>query len=274
MATPQIALITGAAAGIGRALALDFATRGYTLALADRDAAGLDAVAGELRALGAQVSTHLVDLLEREAPERLLAEVLQAHGRVHVLINNAGLTVLGPLEVQSREDVERVLTVDLVAVAQLCRVFAPTLIASAPSHIVNISSFAGVVPFPLQTTYCAAKHGVRGLTGGLRIELADRGVRVHAIMPGTIATNLMARGPSHDAGLAGTLHHLMVRYGASPAAVVRAVRWAMWWNRPEVVVGWDAHLGISTFRLAPWLIRAGFGLVWGPYRRHAASKEP
>ncbi len=272
MTTPQVALITGAAAGIGRALAHDLADQRYTLALADRDVAGLASVADELRAKGVVVTTHVVDLLDRDAPERLLAEVTAAHPAVHLLINNAGLTVLGPLEVQTREDVERVLIVDLVAVAQLCRAFTPTLIASAPSHIVNLSSFAGVVPFPLQTTYSAAKHGVRGLSAALRIELADRGVRVHAIFPGTIATNLMGRGQAHEAGLAGSLHHLMVTYGASPHAVARAVRSAIRWNRAEVVVGWDARLGILAFRWAPWLVRVGFGLIWGPYRRRFQGK--
>lgn len=273
MSTPKVALVTGAAAGIGRALAHALADAHYTVALADRDVAGLASVAAELRAKGAIVTTHVIDLLDRDAPERLLTEVTAAHPAVHLLINNAGLTVLGPLEVQTRDDVERVLTVDLVAVAQLCRVFTPTLIASAPSHIVNLSSFAGVVPFPLQTTYSAAKHGVRGLSAALRIELADRGVSVHAILPGTIATNLMGRGQEHEAGLAGSLHHLMVAYGASPDAVARSMWSALRWNRAEVIVGWDARLGIFAFRWAPWLVRAGFGLIWGPYRRRFQGKS-
>lgn len=272
MTTPRTALVTGAAGGIGRALAQRLAAESYTLALADRDVVGLDAVAAELRAAGATVTTHVIDLLDRDAPERLHASVVAAHPALHLLINNAGLTVLGPLEHQTRDDVERVLVVDLVAVAQLCRVFTPTLIASAPSDIVNVSSFAGVVPFPLQTTYCAAKHGVRGLTGGLRIELADRGVRVHAILPGTIATNLMGTAQNYDTGLAGGLQGLMVKYGAHPSAVARAMMRAIRWNRAEVIVGWDAHLGILTFRWAPWLIRAGFNLVWAPFRRSRAAK--
>jgi len=265
--TPRIAVVTGAAGGIGRAIAKRLARDGWALALADRDMAGLTALAEELGRSGADVSLHATDLLDREAPERLLADVLTARGAVHLLVNNAGITVLGALESQTREDVERVLAVNLVAVAQLCRVFAPVLIASAPSHIVNIASFAGALAFPLQTTYSASKFGVRGLSQALRIELSDRRVGVSAVMPGSVATELMKDATSYDSATSAQFTEMMLRHGASPDAVAEAVVTCVHSNRAEILIGWDAHLGTHAHRWAPWLVRAAFVSGWARYRR-------
>jgi short-subunit dehydrogenase len=261
----RIAVVTGAAGGIGRALATRLARDGWTLAIADRDEAGLAGVARELT--GTNVTVHVVDLLDREAPETLLDEVSRAHGAVHLLVNNAGVTVLGPLEAQTREEVERVLYVNLVAVAQLCRVFTPSLIRSAPSRIVNIASFAGVVAFPLQAAYSASKFGVRGLSDSLRIELSDRGVGVSAVLPGTVATALMSSASTYDPELAASFTRLMTRHGVSPDAVARAVVACVERGKAEVRVGWDAHAGIVSKRLFPGLVRKAFNAGWRRFRK-------
>jgi len=263
----RIAVVTGAAGGIGRAITRRLVAEGWTVALADRDQAGLDALAASLREAGHFPSVHVVDFAERDASERLREGVEAAHGAVHLLVNNAGLTVLGALESQSREDVERVLGVNLVAVAQMCRVFAPLLVASAPSHIVNIASFAGVLAFPLQTTYSASKFGVRGLSQALRIELSDRGVGVSAVLPGSVATTLMKGATSYDAGMSSTFTDLMLRYGASPDAVARAVVTCVRRKRPEMLVGWDARVGVTAHRWVPSAVRTAFQVGWARYRR-------
>lgn len=265
LAARGTAVVTGAAGGIGRAIAARLAGVGYTLALVDRDAAGLAETAS---LVGGRTTTHVIDLSLPGAAEAVLASVTAAHGDVRLLVNNAGLTVLGPLESQTSDEVERVLVVDLVVVAQLCRVFTPVLVTNAPAHVVNISSFAGGVGFPLQSTYSAAKHGVRGLTHALRLELSDRRVGVSAILPGTIATGLMGRASTHDASLSATLVGLMTSHGAPPSRVADAVWTAVRRNRHEIVVGWDAHLGLFAFRWAPGLVRWGF--TWG-WRRYRAS---
>lgn len=259
-------MVTGAAGGIGRAIALRLAAEGWTLALADRDRAGLAAVAGELPA-GSAPTCHDVDFLDSDAAERLLADVLASHGAVHLLVNNAGLTVLGALESHRREDVEKVLAVNLLAVAQMCRVFAPTLVQSAPSHLVNIASFAGVLAFPLQAVYSASKFGVRGLSQALRIELSDRGVGVSAVLPGSVATKLMKDATSYDPAMSSTFTEMMLRYGASPDAVARAVSDCVRRGRAEALVGWDAHLGTRAQRWAPSAVRAAFRAAWLRYRR-------
>lgn len=270
-ASPRIAVVTGAAGGIGRAISLRLAGEGWMLALADRDAPGLDAIAGELRARGHEPSLHVVDFAERGAAETLLASVLASHGSVHLLVNNAGLTVFGPLEAQAPEDVEKVLGVNLLAVVQMCRVFTPVLVASAPAHIVNIASFAGMLAFPLQSTYSASKFGVRGLSQALRIELSDRGVGVSAVLPGSVATRLMQGATSYDADMQSTFIEMMLRYGASPDAVARAVSACVRRGLPEKLVGWDAHAGVRAQRWMPGLVRVGFRAWWASYRRALAK---
>lgn len=262
----RIAVVTGAAGGIGAAIARRLAADGWTIALADRDAGGLEAVAREIDESGERTSLHTIDLLDRDAPERLCDETVAAHGQIHALINNAGLTVVGALEQHSREDVERVLGVNLVAVAQLCRVFAPVLIASVPSAVVNVASFAGVVAFPNQAVYSASKFGVRGLSEALRIELSDRGVAVSAILPGTVATSLIGRAATYDASMTSSVTELMLRYGAAPDAVARAVVACLRDGRAERLVGWDAHFGVSMKRWLPAVVRAGFRRGWKSYR--------
>lgn len=263
----RIAVVTGAAGGIGRAISTRLAAEGWTVALSDRDAAGLDAIAAELQGAGHSPSLHVADFAERDAPERLRDSVLAAHGAVHLLVNNAGLTVFGALESQAREDVEKVLGVNLVAVAQMCRVFAPVLVASAPANIVNIASFAGVLAFPLQATYSASKFGVRGLSQALRIELSDRGVGVSAVLPGSVATKLMVGATGYDAAMQSTFTEMMLRYGASPDAVARAVSACVRRGLPEKLVGWDAHTGVVAHRWMPGAVRAGFRVWWARYRR-------
>lgn len=267
----RIAVVTGAAGGIGRVIARRLAADGWTLALADRDEGGLAALAASLREAGHAPSIHVADFVERDASERLLGSVSTAHDRVHLLVNNAGLTVFGALESQAREDVERVLTVNLVSVAQMCRVFTPLLAASAPSHIVNIASFSGVLAFPLQSTYSASKFGVRGLSQALGVELSDRGIGVSAVMPGSVATTLMKDATSYDASMSSTFTEMMLRYGASPDAVASAVVTCVRRRRPEMLVGWDAQFGSRAHRWAPGAVRAGFRAWWAHYRRGLAK---
>lgn len=263
----RVALVTGAAGGIGRAIATRLAGEGWTLALADRDRAGLEDLVAGLRERGHAPSLHVVDFVERDSAERLRDSVLAAHDGVRLLVNNAGLTVFGALESQSAADVEKVLAVNLVAVAQMCRVFAPVLVASAPANIVNIASFAGMLAFPLQSTYSASKFGVRGLSQALRIELSDRRVTVSAVLPGSVATRLMQGATSYDADMQSTFIEMMLRYGASPDAVAKAVSACVRRGLPEKLVGWDAHAGVRASRWVPGLVRTGFRAWWASYRR-------
>jgi NAD(P)-dependent dehydrogenase (short-subunit alcohol dehydrogenase family) len=193
----RVAVVTGAASGIGRALAGELASRGCHLAIADIDEAGLAQTAAGIA--GRTVTTHVVDVADRAAVEGLVVAVLKAHGAVHLLINNAGITVDGSFHEQSVEDFETVVGVNLFGVYYGCKLFLPHLLQADRAAIVNVSSIFGIVGVPAQSSYCASKFAVRGLTETLWEELAHTGIQVSVVHPGGVRTNIVAGGKSYDA---------------------------------------------------------------------------
>lgn len=246
-------LLTGAAGGIGSALARAFAAAGARLALVDRDDEGLATLADQLPD-AAGVTLHPLDLARFEAFEALLADVTEAHGGLHVLVNNAGLTVHGTFANHTADDVDRVLDVDLRAPVHLTRVALPHLLRADVAHIVLVSSMAGGLAFPFQSAYSAAKHGLRGFGAALRIELAAEDVGVTTVLPGTIATGLLSTATSHDEATSTHLADLMRRYGTSPDRVAAAVLQGIRRNRGTLRAGWDSHLvGFLSWLVPPLL---------------------
>ena len=267
----RVVLLTGAAGGIGAALARQLARTGARLALADRDVARLEVLARSLSASTTRLTTHRVDLSDRSAIRPLIADVLRAHGGLHLLISNAGLTVHGPLSQQTPEEVDRVLDVDLRAAIHLTHAALPALRRADAAHVVLVSSMAGLLAFPLQSTYSAAKFGVRGFGQALRMELRADGVGVTTVLPGTTATGFLSSADSHDPAMSRRLGYLMRRYGTSPERVARATLAGVLTDRAEVRVGWDAW-GVSLVtRLAPALLPA---LLAAGYRRLRAGRAP
>lgn len=244
-------VLTGAAGGIGRAIARRLDAEGAHLALVDRDAEGLAALAATL---DPATSRHVVDLRDRAALEALPERILADHDALDVLVNNAGVTVHGPLSAHTADDVDLVLDVDLRAVVHAVRVFTPHLTGRPGAHVVNVASMAGLQGFPFQTTYSAAKFGLRGFGQALRPELAARGIGCSTLLPGTIATSLLRATPSRDPASSERLATLMERYGTSPDRVAAAVVRALRHDPAEVRVGWDAHLLAATQRVWPGLL--------------------
>jgi len=192
-----VAVVTGAASGIGAALARGLAAKGCNLALADRDAAGLAESAAAAREKGAKVSEHVLDVSDAKAiadfPEQMLAQ----HGRANVLINNAGVALGGTFAQTDLADFEWLMNVNFYGVVRMTHTFLPYLQREQTAQIVNISSIFGIIAPPGQTAYCASKFGVRGFSESLRHELVDTGVGVTVVHPGGIATNIAenARNP-------------------------------------------------------------------------------
>jgi short-subunit dehydrogenase len=237
----RVVLLTGAAGGIGRASAQAFAAEGARLALVDRDEAGLIELAEGLPR-AAQASLHPFDLGDFPSYESLLADVLAAHSRIDVLVNNAGLTVHGTFADHTEADLDRVLDIDLRAPLHLTRLVLPHLQQADEAHIVLLSSMAGGQAFPFQTAYSTAKFGLRGFGAALRIELARDGIGVTTVMPGTIATGFLENAESHDEDTSTQLAALMRRFGTRPERVAAAVLRGIRSDRGTVRVGWDSHL--------------------------------
>ena len=191
--THRVAVITGAASGIGRALAVALADQGCDLALVDIDGDGLQETSRRVEPAGRRVSRHIVDVSDKARMQALAAEVESAHGRVDVLVNNAGVSVGGTFEEQSIDDIEWIVGINFWGVVYGTKVFLPLLHRSDDAYIVNLSSMFGLVGVPRQSTYCATKFAVRGLSESLAAELASTPIRVMSVHPGGIRTNIAAR---------------------------------------------------------------------------------
>jgi NAD(P)-dependent dehydrogenase (short-subunit alcohol dehydrogenase family) len=189
----RVAVVTGAASGIGRALATRFAAEGMKVVLADVEAAPLAEVEGELRSRGAAVLGVRTDVSRGGDVEALARRTLDAFGAVHVLCNNAGVAAGGLVWERPVTDWEWVLGVNLWGVIHGIRVFVPIMLAQdADAHIVNTASMAGLVSGPLNAIYNVSKHGVVTLSESLHHELTMVGarIRVSVLCPGWISTRI------------------------------------------------------------------------------------
>jgi NAD(P)-dependent dehydrogenase (short-subunit alcohol dehydrogenase family) len=255
----RVTLITGAGNGIGRAIALCVARRGGHLALADIDETGLSqtvtqAVAQAANA-GVRVSGHRLDVTNREAVAALPAEVLMVHGRVDVLINNAGVALGGNFDLVSEADFDWLMEINFHAVVRMTRAFLPLLLTSDDARIVNLSSVFGLISPPGQCAYSASKFAVRGFSNALRFELAGTRVGVSVVHPGGVATAIARNARIADAVPAGERRHRlelaerMLRMPPEKAAeiIVRGLEK----RRARILVGRDALFISLLERLAP-----------------------
>ena len=200
----RVAAITGAGSGIGRALAERLAQQGAHLALSDIDAGGLAETVGLCEGRGVKVTSHAVDVADRHAVIAWAADVVEQHGTVHLVVNNAGVALGATASDQTIDDFEWLMNINFWGVVHGTQAFLPHLRQAEAGHIVNISSVFGLVSIPSQSAYNAAKFGVRGYTDALRMELEIEGSTVSCttIHPGGIKTNIARNARSDDSVIA------------------------------------------------------------------------
>ncbi len=192
----RVAIVTGAASGMGRATAHLFADEGARVAVVDVVPGGADVVAKEIAEAGGCARAWTADLSNRGEIERLVAEVVEAFGALDILVNNAGISRPGPVEAENYEqDWEATFDVNLKAHVRMVRAALPHLEASDAGRVINISSTEGVGAQPYVSAYTAAKHGVIGLTRAMAVELGRRGVTFNCVCPGPIQTGMTAPIP-------------------------------------------------------------------------------
>ena len=186
----RTAVITGAAGGIGRAIAVSLARRGCNLALSDIDESGLTGTADLVREHGVRVSQHRIDVADRVAVAHFPDVVATEHSGVDVLVNNAGVAVGGTFEQVSDEDFEWLFEINFWGVVRMTRAFLPLLRMSDDARVVNLSSIYGMIAPPGQVAYSASKFAVRGFSEALRHELEGSGIGVTVVHPGGVATSI------------------------------------------------------------------------------------
>ncbi len=186
----RVALVTGATSGIGRAIAGRLAGLGAAVAVTGRRAAVLAEVVASIRGAGGEALAVAGDVREERHAEEAVLATVEAFGGLTILVNNAGVIGSGPIEGTSTEEWNRLLDVDLTGPFLFCRAAVPHLKGRPGAAIVNVSSVAGRRPYPNLGPYCVAKAGLDMLTECLALELAPHGVRVNAVNPGVVVTNL------------------------------------------------------------------------------------
>ena len=183
-----VALVTGASSGIGEAAARALAGRGFRVALAARRAQRLEELAKQITEAGGDALPVPCDLADAASTTALVQRVLQAFGRVDVLVNNAGYSPGGAIEHFDREALRHIFDVNLLSALQLVQELAPTLRAQGSGRIINVGSLGGTIPAPLAAPYGATKAGLDIATRAMRLELARFGIHVSLVIPGFVDT--------------------------------------------------------------------------------------
>jgi short-subunit dehydrogenase len=243
------AAITGAASGIGRALALEFAARGCDLALADRDEAGLQAVAAEIaKTHSRKVTTHRVDVGEPSEIEAFAQAAIAGHPGLNIVINNAGVVLLGQFNEIDQAQMDWLMNINFWGVVRTTRAFLPHLSGQREAHIVNLSSIFGIIAPPGQTAYAAAKFAVRGFSESLRHELAMTAspVRLSVVHPGGVATSIARNsrtgtGMTDNARRAQSIERFDAVAKTTPAAAALRIIQGIEKNQPRILIGNDAR---------------------------------
>ena len=191
----KVALITGAAQGIGLATALKFAREGARVVVCDVRQAAVDAAVTQCTALGADAVGFVMDVTQRPMVDAVVARVLERFGRIDVLVNNAGITQDARLQKMTLEQFDRVIDVNLRGVFHCTQAVVDTLVAQGSGVILNASSVVGIYGNFGQTNYAASKFGVIGFTKTWSRELGPKGVRVNAVAPGFVQTPILGTIP-------------------------------------------------------------------------------
>ncbi|MGE5650365.1 MAG: SDR family NAD(P)-dependent oxidoreductase [Bacillota bacterium] len=271
----SVAVVTGAAHGIGAALAHELARRGCHLALTDRDTQQLARTAQSVRALGVRASEHSLDIADAAAVAALPAAVLAQHGRVNLLINNAGVALMGNIEQLALEEIEWLMDINFWGVVRTTKAFLPLLRREAQAHLVNLSSVFGLVAPAGQGPYCASKFAVRGFTDALRHELAGSALSVSVVHPGGIRTRIAHRArrtaqfSDSEAQQLADKFFREVRTTPEQAAlcIVRGIEA----RAPRILVGPDARVLDWLSRLAPL---GYWALIRRLFETHGVANAP
>lgn len=261
----KVAVVTGAGSGIGRALALNLAEEGCELALAEINKETLQETVDLLAYKNIKVSSHIVDVADRENYPQFVQAVIAEHGHVDIVINNAGVSHTDTIEDTKYEDFDWIMGINFWAMVYGSKEFLPHLKQRPEAHIVNLSSVFGIIAVPTQATYNATKFGIRGFTEAFRQELRKTSVKVTSVHPGGIRTNIVRnsrtyKGPDGleiDPDLMAKLFDRITVTTADKAAktIIKGIKK----NKRRVLIGADAKI----IAIMQWLMPTRYEDVLG-----------
>lgn len=255
--TNKVAAVTGAASGIGRCLALNLANQGCNVAIADINEDGLKETAEMIESKAVKVTTHLVDVANRDQVYQFAKDVVEDHGQIDIVMNNAGTGLMGSLEEVTFEEFEWLMRINFWGVVYGSMTFLPYLKQQPEAHIVNVSSVHGLFTNPGVGPYCSSKFAVRGFTMTLCQELKGTSVRVSCVHPGGIYTNIVrnvriAAAAKPELSLEEAQEEFdrgIARTSSDKAA--RIIIRGMKKNKTRILVGYDAYVFDFFSRLTP-----------------------
>jgi NAD(P)-dependent dehydrogenase (short-subunit alcohol dehydrogenase family) len=253
----QVALVTGGASGIGRALATELAREGAIVVVLDRDAEG---AARAARELGGRAEGLAVDVTDAAAFAAAAKDVRARHGRIDLLFNVAGVGLIGLAQDIELADWMKIIDVNLKGVVHGVAAVYPLMIEQRRGHIVNMASLSGLIPTPGLVPYSASKHAVVGLSLSLRAEARALGVRVTCACPGMVDTPMLANARFVKLDAGRVKKKLLFGAVASERCakdVLRAVRR----DRALAPIGGSARVALWLWRFVPWLVRWMAGRV-------------
>jgi NAD(P)-dependent dehydrogenase (short-subunit alcohol dehydrogenase family) len=254
---PKVSIVTGAASGIGRALAAELVARGSHVVVADLDADGAVRAAREL---GALASAAALDVADAAAVRALVGRVADEHGRLDVMVNNAGIAIGGLLEELDERHWAKALDVNLRGVINGVTAAYEVMRPQGSGHILNTASLAGLIPAPAMLPYTTTKHAVVGLSTALRAEAASQGVQVSVLCPGFVDTPLLDDVYAAPASFGGSSVRARVRlmqpkFLTAEQTARKAVD-GLAANKAVIPVGFLAHFTWRLLRYAPPVARA------------------
>jgi NAD(P)-dependent dehydrogenase (short-subunit alcohol dehydrogenase family) len=271
----KVAVVTGGASGIGRALGQALASFGARVVLADIDEPGLKTTCDAIEADGGRVRGVALDVSDAAQVQRVIEEIYAQEGPIDYLFNNAGIALFGEAYDMTLEQWQRVIDVNLSGVVYGVACVYPRMVARGSGHIINTASLAGLVPSPGFACYALTKHAVVGLSTSLRGEGAALGVRVTAVCPGLVNTPIKQNATLLRLDREKMLEHPMARFMmARPEHCARVVLRGVARNRSIVTVTGHARMMWWLYRLLPGFVASWMGkTVCGVVRKKFAIAD-
>ena len=263
----KVALVTGAASGIGRAVSIELAREDAHLVLVDVNEQGLEEVQGIIDSMNRKTIIIRADVSNSQEVKALCGKALDEMGGIDILVNVAGIGIVAEIRNMDLEDWDRILGVNLHGPINTINGLLNHMIDRGAGHIVNVASGCGLVALPTLGGYNTSKFGLVGLTETLRAEVARFGIGVTAVCPGAVITNIFKNAVYKDYELAGPLDFVLKHFGWTPERIARSMLKGIKRNRPMLALTPMTWLGYNIKRMIPgliyWFQKWGAGFLSG-----------